>query len=301
MRLSDSDRILDQNDLPHFWNTINRIALTLNLNLEQIAEMMELTPYRLRLLQRYEKEPTVASAMALSKRINVGFESLVLDRIDYKLMAQQYFGDQASLPEKYSTNALSRRRTVIPFLDYIEQYFGWAQRALILRKFQMTEGMFADPNAPISVRFAADLTRYLLDYYRNPAMLEHMGWHSARSARQTPFADELSNSETASEVYERAFIEVVPKYFEKNYHWRLIQLDTEGCVVEGVPSAEIKSDPDAAELLIPGVCMLRTGFLSSLPNHAQLASMRVKKTACVAHGDSACRYHIQLTDLRITA
>lgn len=299
MHLPDSDRLNGVKEIPNFWDTVNRVALTLNLTLDQIAEMMEITPYRLRVLQKFHRDPPVSSAMALSKRINVGFDALVLNDFDYKLMAQQYFGDTSGLPAKYEDNALARRRTVIPFFDYIERYFGWAQRALILRKFQMTEGMFINPDAPINVRFAVDLTKYLMDYYRNPGILEHMGWYSARSSRHAPFGVELGKSESATEVYDRAFNEVVPRYFEKNFVWKLIQLDTGSCVVEGKPSEELVATPGSENLIAPGVCRVRAGFLSSLPTYAHLPSMKVKKTACAAKGDDACRYHIDFADQRV--
>lgn len=301
MRLPNSDRLGGEGYLPDFWDTVNRIAVTLNLSIEDLAEMMEITPYRLKLLQRYGKEPNVSSAMALSKRVNISFDSLVLNQFDYKLMAQQYFGNQSELPERYLEHSLSRRRTIIPHLNYIEQYFGWAQRALILRRFQLTEGMFADPDATMNMRFAIDLTRYLLDYHRNPAILEHMGWYSARHNRSVALGSELEGANTTGEVYERAFANITPRHIERNYDWRMTAMHDDTCIIEGRPSQEMLSIPDARSLQQPGLCLIRSGFLSYMPNYANLGSVRVRKLSCVSQGDSACQFEVQLLQSRHSA
>jgi hypothetical protein len=292
VHLPDTDGIIYGRDIPNFWDTINRIGVTLNLTMDEIAEMMEVTPYRLQTMQKFNKEPNVSSAMAFSKRINVSFEALVLDRFNYKLMAQQYFGNNSSLPERYSEFALSKRLTVIPHLDYIENYFGWAARALVLRRFQMTEAMFVDPQAPINMRFSLDLIDYLLNYYRNPQILEHMGWNSARNTRTSALAGELRGADTPEEIYERMTDGAIARFVERNFFWKLLSVSDGECMIEGSPSDESTQMPDYKTLFTRGACMIRSGFISYLPNYANFRSARVKKVSCVAEGSQSCRFQV---------
>ena len=298
MRLSGPTSLTGNQNPPDFWSTLHRISVMLDISYNKIAEMMEMSPARYAALRRTRKDPPVSSAMALGKRLNIGFDALVMNNFDYKVMARQYAGNLIDMPERYVENALSRKRTVITFLDFIEENFGIAQRGLILRKFQMTEAMLADPQELINVRFAVDLTNYLMDYYQNPYLLKHMGQYSAQRNTSHEAIQEFRDVLSAEEIFERAFQGFVPKYLERNFSWRILQMDEKSCIVEGVPTEEFLATPNAGELLTTNVCAIRTGILSYMPNYAKLGSARVEHTECVAQGAHSCKFHIHYDQLR---
>jgi hypothetical protein len=299
MHIQDANRLNAQQSggLPSFWQTLDRIAITLNLSLETLAEYMELTPKDLIELRRAAKEPSVISAMALSKRINIGFESLVLNTFDYKAMAQQYNGKVSFLPVRYAAPELSRRRTIIPLLDYVECYSGWQTRALLLRRFQLTEAMFVDPDATMNIRLGVDLCNYLYEHYQSTDLLEGMGRYSAVSNLDSPLGTFLTEAETLGDVLELITSSGVGKFIEKNYLWRVLSVNSSACVLEGRPSDEMRAMNAHVEILNPVACMIRSGFISALPQFVSLSPAAVTKTACVAAGDPVCKFHVDLRPL----
>jgi transcriptional regulator with XRE-family HTH domain len=279
-------------DLPHFWTTIDQLRTELRLPHARIADLLGLTPSEYWLLRRRNKEPSVSSSMELSKRLNIGFESLILNQFDLQAVVRHFHGDLSHLPEKYAVGALSKRRTIIHLLNYIESYFGRASRAMILQEFQVTEAIFNDPDAPINLRFAVDLGSYILGYQKNPQTLIEMGKHSVFTTRHSPISTLLQEERTPLRVMEKMVTDITPRLIEANYQWEIISAEPTCLTLAGRPSQDLRSYLEPHYINSFVACMFRQGVMSAVPAYVGFPLANVKKTACVSQGDPQCRFEV---------
>ena len=177
-----------------FWNTLDRIQATLGLDAAEFADCFALTEREFTRLRQAGRSPKVTAAFECTRRLNIAFDALLSGNIDYVALSRQFHGDRLCLPERYAQGAQSRMRTAITFLDFVERRYDWRKRSAILRRLQVNEGVFADPDQLISVRFAADLCRSLYRFDKNREELIKMGQHSAVTYSQSPFAIEMRRS-----------------------------------------------------------------------------------------------------------
>jgi hypothetical protein len=197
------------------------------------------------------------------------------------------------LPEKYQVSAFSRRRTVINLLDYIELTFGIEKRALILRKFQMNESHFLDPEKKINLRFAVDLGEAIFQTQREESTLVEMGMYSAITNRASRLGTILARSRSVKDLFEMMFVDLLPQFVEENFSWRLLSFDDYGCEVEGRPNSVLRENIPEGYIRSKTGCMIRKGFIISLPFYIGLPAAGVRKLSCICQGDPSCRYRVR--------
>lgn len=280
--------------LPPIWDTLHRIQSTLGIKRERLAEMLALKPSELERLRRRQKEPLLTSIMSLCQHLNLGIENVTINDIDYLAMSRQFFGEHASLPEKYAVYAQSKRRTVVSLLNYVEARFGWQTRAQVLRRFQMTEAMFENPDAPINLRFSVDLCSWLLRFHRDPGVLLDMGANAVRTHLHSPVGHELSSSRNLRELFERMFDSVAEQYIERNFKWTIASADAFAITLRGVPDAELVAKLGTHYMHSLQGCLIRQGFVSSIPAYLGQPNAVVEKRRCVRADHAYCEYWIDL-------
>jgi predicted hydrocarbon binding protein len=274
------------------WKTIDRVETTLGLNQGQIAEYLGLTIKDYHRSRMAKKKLSVSAAMELSQRLNISFEALITGDLDYRCLAKNYFSSVSALPEHYQSNAWSRRRTVIGILDAIETLCGWQRRALVMRRFQVNESMFSDPNAPINLNLSLDIANHFYRLGNDTNTLTRFGAHSVLTNRHGVVAKELADTTDYEEFYEKLVQETLPHYVERNYAWAISSTEANVIVISGTPNEilgeEMRKKP---ELHKPG-CHIRGGFLAAAPGLVGLPGLHVRKTACVCDGDPSCEFEL---------
>lgn len=292
MSIQDHPLELKEKKIPSLWDTLYRIQATLNLPDQEMADFMRLTRRDFSHLKSRKKEPSVGSIMAFAELINVGFESILINDIDYIALSKQFLGNVFYVPEKYTVGANSRRRTVINLLDYIEKRLGWEQRLQVLRRFQMTEAMFSDPNAEINLRLSVDICSWVLSYYRDETLIHEMGCNAVNTHRRTLMGQELSRAKNLREIFEMMCDFILEKYIERNFKWRIRFQDSMTCIMEGVPNQDLV--PIIGESYVNSRigCLVRGGFIASIPCYLDFPAVEIKKSKCVAQGDGLCRFEL---------
>jgi hypothetical protein len=291
---------MDQESQTEFWQTLNTIQESLNLDAKSFAGLMEFDEKEFHSYRLANKEPVVTKVMALSKALNIGFDELYTNTFDVKTLVNQFYGSQTQMPEKYQRAALSKRRMSYAMLDFIEARFGWQKRALLLRRLQMHESMYENLDAPISGEIGYDILTFLVSQSQTPEIVSELGEYSLNTHRRTAMGRALSRARSASEGYELALNEIIPRYFNKYDCWKLIHSDHHSCEVITTPNHEALLDQgvNLSHFVNPTVCRLNLGYLRTFPAYAGFSSGRVKKTACVNEGHSACRYEISYNSHR---
>ncbi len=278
--------------LPSIWEIIDRIQHTLGLEDSFLAEILSWTPPQFTRNKLALKPLTIFQVEQLARAFQLSLENLITGTIDYRALAQHHAGNKTHLPEKYQTCALGKRRSNLVILNFIESFFGWRERAAVLRHFQMNEAMFANPDAPISIAFGADLLDYLVRYRLDRSIIPKIGTNSFLSTAPAAVKHELVAVKSAREIYERMCDHIVGKYFEKNYVYQIQKMDTSTCTVIAKPNKPLLDQLKTNGPLKPETEMVRIGIASAYPQLIQLPEANVKQTASIFQGDASIRYEI---------
>lgn len=279
------------------WPTLNQIQKRLGLSDSRMAELLLLSDKTFLSMRGRNKDISVRAAFHLSDVLNVSFESLVDGDIDYVTMAQQFWGNEQYIPEKYLKGANSKRRTAINLLNYIEDHLGWEQRWRILQRFQMSEAMFKEPDEPINLRFSLDICDWLLKYHRTPEVLFRMGQYSLRTNKDSVMGKELRKARNLREVYELMFSGVAEKYVEKNFIWKVESFLSSECLISGAPTPEAMELIGKGYVCAPSGMWIREGFISAIPGYIGYDSASVERLSCVSNGDPQVKFRVDFSSL----
>ncbi len=278
--------------LPSTWEIIERIQITLGLEDNFLAEVLNFTPTQL-VRNRFALKPlSLVEVERLASALRLSLENLITGSIDYRTLAQHHLGNQTQLPEKYLDCALGKRRSNLVILNFIETHLGWKVRASILRHFQMNEAMFANPDAPINIAFGADLLDYLVKYRLDAKLIPQIGKHSFLTTSPAPVRNELIDCKSVSEIYERMCSHIVEKYFEKNFTYQIQKMDSGSCVVIAKPNRLLLDQLGRKKPYKPETEMIRIGIASAYPQILGLPSAQVIQSSSMWEGSSSIRYEI---------
>lgn len=280
--------------MPPIWETLHRVQVTLNLGADAFADLMQLTPPQFLRMKGRRQEPGVQSILALCNSLNMSLETFITGDIDFVAMVEQFHGNAAYIPEKYSVSANSHRRTVVNLLNYMETNLGWEKRAQVLRRHQMTEAMFTDPDALINLRFSVDISSWILKHYRDPKILFDMGRNAAVTYWNSPIRQRLAVARNLKELFELMFDSVAETYVEKNFKWQLASINAETLTLRGTPDPELVAKLGVSYMHNLQGCLIRQGFISSIPAYLGYPSAPVTKSACVCAGHDYCEFQVDL-------
>lgn len=279
------------------WPTLNRIQLSLGFSYAQMADFCHLTLKRFLSLKAANKDLPLENAFFLCDHFNIGIEKLVTGNIDFIALVQQFTGNSGYVPERYLESANSKRRTVINILNYIENDFGWESKFRYLQRFQMSESMFLDADAPINLRYSVDLCNTLLKEARNPEVLLKIGRNSVKTHKNSEMGKTLSKARNLSELFEMMFPEVLEKYIEKNIRWKIISMGNNKCVLEGSPDHDIVGVLGKENVFASSGSYVREGFVSSIPGYLGYNHAPIKRLSCVSQGDTTTRFALDFNPI----
>lgn len=283
------------------FDTLERIRSTIQLSNEDWAELLQLTPAGYQLLGlRDPCEIPDRVASDLCDYVGITPEALQSGIIDFKTLAKQVSGNVSFVPERYSEGAFSKRRTSGHLLDLIEIRYGWRERLRLLRTFQVTDAIFADPDGRINLRFLSDLCAYLRGKGFSRDALAEMGQHSVVTNYAGPLGRHFRRLRNVQKAYESCFTEVINRYYDENFVYELVRMDEHSCTVECRYRPEVL---DATRSRAPGnegTCSTRAGAFASIPGYLDLPYAKVTESSCIHRGDPLCRYEIDF-DMAVRA
>lgn len=216
---------------------------------------------------------------------------LVRGEIDYRALSAHQHGNIGRLPERYA-RGLSRIRTSAHLFDRIESLFGWRARSAILRRRQVTEAALGDLEREISIRFLTDVLEEIRALGLTDAQFYRLGEQSLVRNYHSPLGNLFRATRNVRELYEKCFLELIQKYYDKNTNYRLASLTDRRAVIEARPNPEVSENLGDK---LPGsrlVCLNKAGGFASLSGYRRLPFADVRETACIHRGDPICRFEI---------
>jgi hypothetical protein len=277
---------------------LERLRITLGMNDKQWAQILDVSADDYADIRRNLKSVSIVALARVADHLQLTLDGIMNNQIDYGIVAARQSGNVHLLPERYQIGARSRQRSSLNLLNATEEFLGWRARAMVMRHLQVTEATFSNPDALINLRFNTDLCEYINKNYSGSHLFYHMGAYSVISNMNSPFAKKMSEMKSLQELYQYYVEEMVAKHWEQNYNYRLTDMTSTSCRIEGKPNA------DVAALLgvrYPGshlVCQTKLGVSASVPGYLGLPFANVREASCVHLGDSSC---VQEVDFELAA
>lgn len=244
---------------------------------------------------KVEKKPKIEISerdlLRLAEELSLDPIDLVRGKVDFRAFAAHQQGNVARLPERYA-KGLSRVRTSAHLFDRIESLFGWRARTAILRRRQVTEAALGDLDREISIQFLTDVLEEIRQLGFEDAHFYRLGEQSLVRNYHSAVGEHFRSARNLREMYEKCFMELIQKYYDKNIHYRLVRLTATRAVIEASTNPEVSASLGEKN---PGsrlTCLNKAGGFASLSGYRQLPFAKVRETKCVHRGDPACRFEI---------
>jgi len=257
--------------------------------------MLQLTEREFDKFKKIKKVLPATKVFSLAERLELGFETIATGKIDYQALTQHYFGNKNFLPERYTNAALGRRRTVLCILNYIESMFGWKERLLTLRHFQLNESIFANIDEPINFLFASDICEYLSRYKLDEAAFSQIGIHTFQTINSSKVKKELGETKNISELYEKMCLDFAPKHLEQNFIYDFHKTSATTCVYIAKPNPIMLDMLNLKTVGNPATSILRGSVAASFSTLFDLPPSSVKQISSIYQGDSDIKYEIDFS------
>lgn len=283
---------------PQIWETVERIRRSLQLSHGAIASLLQMSPRLYWKYRRRKRPPSLHSFTDFALALRLSVDSVYAGNIDFRSLRLHFRGKRDYLPERYQCAAFSRRRTSVYLLDYIERFHGWRARDAILRRFQLTEELLSDPDGSINIRFLTDLCKYLRETGVPDHEFVRMGSYSVITNRNTPLGKLFASFRHPYVAYERLFSGLIGQYYDENFQYRLLRMNSSECLMEARQNQDVASALGLKALGSRQTCDARLGAMLSLPGYLSLPYSKARKLACQHEGDSTCRYFVDFSEAR---
>lgn len=270
--------------------TLERLRIELGIDLSLWAELLG-TTRREYVKALGTKQISLRSVEALANYFDMSMELLIDGNIDYAALAARLNGNLAILPERYAVGAFSSKRTVVNLLAYLEQTYGWPMVKASLRRLQVHEAAFKDPNGKLSIRFQNDLCDLLGAKGFGKQDFRRMGAYSPVTNRHSPIGQILGRARDSHELY-TLMIEEAARLYDRNFDYAIAWMDGEACTVEARPSQLVQESLKTKTPGSIGACSTRAGVFESATSYIESAHAHVDEVRCIHRGDPFCSYRI---------
>ena len=262
-----------------------------------MADHLKLSHKEWRNISEGEKEPSLIALSSFAESIDVDIEKVFHQNLDLDLLIRRNTNGVDSLPEHYIPGAFSRVRTSKTLLDFIEFYFGWRMRQKVLSTLNMNEAAIADSERYINVNFFRDICDTMKSFDYNDEILRRMGEFSVYSNRSGVVGKMFEDCSTPRAVYEKA-IPVLGTYFEKNHHYRILDISDHHCTMESRVHEQLAEELKTSKVGSVHMCTAREGVGSSFVLYAGAYRTTVTKLECIHTGSDRCVCRFEWAPLR---
>jgi hypothetical protein len=256
------------------------------------TDLLGLTDVEYQNVRRGVQPISVVSLVNLAQYLGISLDSLSQGEIDLQAIAAKFAGDDRYVPERYTTCTFSKRWGSLNLLNYAESFFGWELKHRAIRRLQLPETFFSDPNQPVNVHLISDLCEFMHKTGWQDEQFFLVGAHSLVTYLDSPIGKWLSKKRGPAELFQALTEEVLPQHIENNFSYRLASLDSVSCVIEIFQDKNIADGLGIHALGNSQFCSTRAGLSASIPGYLGLPFANVMETKCVHRGDAFCRHEV---------
>ena len=236
----------------------------------------------------------IGHMLSVFNKLNVTLDSVIQDTVDLDSLFYQYHGKDY-LSSRYTSSVnFSSRFTSIYMIDFLRKTFGENSSRIIMQHLQLLPSHLKNSDEKNNIKLPYDICNYVYKYYGSE-VVEQMGESSLQLLRNTPIGQELQKAKSLPDMFELFFSDIAPLKIEKNYDWKLLDINSSSVTVSGRPNKEVEFYIGKNNLVSVSLESLRTGFLNSLPKiHGNyFTNTRIIKS--MASGDSCDVFKIEFS------
>jgi hypothetical protein len=252
-----------------------------------MANLLLMTQRQYRYRNTVSRPPNALGVLSLTREFDLDTSSFVQGRTDWPSLIKRISGKRDSIPARYTRGALSRRRTTLHVLSYLERTRGSDYVYDLLRKFGITEAAFQDPDEYININLITDITAHLGSLGATQETFFAMGMESARINKNVGYSQSILQGLKIKDAF--AFqINHLMGYFDRNHQYKIGTLKENSCTIE---TRQSKESLEALHVFRHGnesICALRAGVAASFPLFFGLPAADARDTHCVHRGDPIC-------------
>jgi hypothetical protein len=291
MRLSSPARSLKRSSL-ELAEQLERLRLTLELDPRAWCEVLGTAENEYRRMVQGQLPLSLRCVESAAEYSGLSLEHFMARDIDFATIAARRGGDTGYLRDRYSKGAFSKRRVSINLLGSIEEFLGWRVKMAALRRLQVSEAAFRDPDQLISIHFNTDLLDYVHRNGCTDEQLFAMGAFSVISYSNSPVGKALSSLSDVPQMFELMIEELLPKFIEKNSIYRIHTLDSGRCVFDVFTNTDVLDALGERKVGSHAICQSKAGVTAAIPAYSGLPFAAVEEILCVHHGDAFCRFEV---------
>ena len=285
------------NERQLFWYNLDHIKDKLLLSDEQFAKFVGigLNQYR-KCRENYAFLPT-AAVYELAEKCNFHFMDLLKPDFQLYIPTEE---NQKSIPDKYLIAPYSALTPTVNIINYLEKTRGPRTKTNLLRKFQISDEFFKNPQSKTNIMLISDVTKYLAETYKfSDDEFMSMG-------KQTPFSpsgklieEKLKDRKDIVEMLEGFLIECA-QYFDKNADYRLLDISNDFATMEVIPKKDVMEELKIRSHQFGNeeVCLTKMGCISSFTYFHFKRYARVEKLTSNYDGGDSNRYIIDLAPFK---
>jgi hypothetical protein len=275
-----------------FWKKIENIKFILTLNDTAIANMLALTEPKYKKFKNNELLPALPNLDRLCIRLGLNMNHFSLGKIDYMSLRERFYGNSYALPTKYDYGKLSKSRTIINCLDYLELKYNEDVKYAVLSHLQIDPLFFKEDNRSMNINVISDLCALLKKtFHFNKDDFTALGRWSYEVNKNKELGQILSSFQNKYEMFE-AICNGLSKEFEKNFDYTLKSNSNNRIIVHSTPSEEAKDLLRKKLIGNTTTCLTKVGVFSSFTRYQSLPTANVVKTKCIYQGDQVTEYQI---------
>lgn len=277
---------------------LDRLQDTAGVSAELWADLLEIAnPAEIRALFEGKASQKISerALLNLSEYLELSPEKIVTGKVDFQTLAAHRNGNVTRVPEYYSIGASSRVRTSAHLFDCVESLFGWRARADLLRRHQITDAILREPDMRINIRFLSEVCDDIEKLGVGNQAFFQMGFRSLYRNFHSELGESFRATKSTTELFEKCFDELVHKYYDQNFQYRILMMENSICYVEAVSNPDICDQLGTSVLGNRLTCQNKLGVLSSLTGYKRLPFSRVREVRCIHHGDPSCVFEIDFS------
>lgn len=279
------------------WTTLERIRWAIGITETRFADLLRLNRSQISELKNLGQPPSIDSIESLLDEVHLSFEKVMVGEVDYAAISANYRKENSFVSHRYREGAYSKRRTSIPLLTYLRQFYGENEYLRMMKHFQIRDAFFQNPNEPVNVRLITDFLQYLKQKGYPDQFLYSAGRFSFTLASHEMISKVIGEDASPRQIYEKIDTEL-KGFFDSNFIYQAQKMEDDVCVVSVKQNEDVE---DALKQKVLGSregCIYRLGVISSFPGFSGLPAARTREVACIYRGDPECVFEIDYSRAR---
>ncbi|MCB9091600.1 MAG: hypothetical protein H6621_08800 [Halobacteriovoraceae bacterium] len=275
-------------------NFLVKTKFILDLNDEEFANIFELPQNSITSILSNKNTIRIDHFAYILERLNLSFEAVINDTIDYEVLLKQFHHNPYSIPKKYTKCAQSKKRTLKNIFNYILRYRGGFYLRSILKYFQVHVEAFHDDDGLINHNFMTDLLTLLSEKNFDPKDIYAMGANSFQCNEGGFISQMFQNFNSQQDVLE-CLAHEKSYFFDKNYEYKITKMNKNECFMQISQFEEVAEKLGKVLLGSELVNTLKAGVISTIPQYAGFQPAHVTTLKSVHQGSPYTLYHIQFS------